>query len=127
MPRWEINTKKGRFYTGDLFEANKMLKEKNASKFSIWHKSVNVSVNLKNGTVWVNNKKYEFNLPSGTEFRWINFRRVEYQMTLATAPVFKGASYYVGWQATVNGKNVKVIVKINEEGEWDIETQGVDI
>ena len=41
-------------------------------------------------------------------------------MILGKSPVIDAITYFVGWQTTIGGKNIKKMVMIKENGSYEI-------
>ena len=111
----------------DMFSFNRKLKEKGRpNKLILNYKGKEFSVDLKTGEFFVNDILINLGEHSidikGKELRWINFRRriISYVMGgKATEKIL----YVIGWQTTVNRKNIKRMIAINEDGDIEIWTE----
>ena len=120
MPRWEIETEKETMYFDDIFNTNNYLKENKPIRLTFYIKDICVKVDMRDGTIEINGNKHIYDYKPETKFRWVNFRRVKYQVSLVSAPTILETIYFVGWQTTINGKNIKKMVKITDSGDYII-------
>ena len=98
----------------DMFSFNRKLKEKGRPKKLILnYKGKEFSVDLKTGDFFVNDILINLGEHSvdikGKELRWIK--------------VTEKVLYVIGWQTTVNRKNIKRMIAINEDGDIEIWTE----
>ncbi|MHA1347763.1 MAG: hypothetical protein ACTSO3_15290, partial [Candidatus Heimdallarchaeaceae archaeon] len=67
-------------------------------------------------------------LPKDTKLRWINFRRRV--INIVQPGNTKREFHYnvIGWQTTINGKNIQRMIAINSSGEvsiWNEDQKGI--
>jgi len=65
-----------------------------------------ISVNFETGVFEVDGRELGFS-DNFEELRLIYFKRVQKEFKLDSTLLFEKRIHYVGWQSTVNGKNVK--------------------
>lgn len=112
--------------TPDLVGFNQNLINKNTEDlkgFKVYSKGHNVEVDLTNGNIKVDGNEIDLNIDPDTKaklnienLRWINFNRkaVSYRMTGLISK--KSVAYGIGWQADVDGENIKRFVLVTREG-----------
>lgn len=90
--------------------------------FEVWHEPerVAIRVDLRDGSFWFNgNLKFKPSLPPDTQYRLIWFRRMEKEMyTLDKDTTGSRCLFYgIGWQATIDGKNIKAGYLLHSDGK----------
>ena len=60
-------------------------------------------------------------IPVGTRFRVIYYRRVRQHMRSDGKDLGRETAYYIGWQTTIDGRNVKRIFSIDHHGRIGVE------
>lgn len=112
--------------TPDIVGFNKNLlnkKTEDIKSFSVQSKGKNVHVDLENGQITIDGNIVELNLDEQTKaklninnLRWINFnrKRVSYRMTGLRSE--ESVGYGIGWQADIDGQNIKRFALVTEEG-----------
>jgi hypothetical protein len=84
------------------------------SKFIVRDASNEVILNIKTGEVKINGVKISFGYEN-YEHRLIYFRRVTHNLGTGNTEQIITMHEYVGWQATVDNKNIKRIIILEDE------------
>jgi len=109
--------------TPDIGDFNKNLISKKTSElksFSVKSKGKDVFVNLENGEITIDGNKIELNLEAEKlnidNLRWINFNRKRVSYRMSGLKSEESVGYGIGWQADVDGKNIKRYLFVTDEG-----------
>ena len=109
--------------TPDIGDFNKNLLNKKTSElksFSVKSKGKDVFVNLENGEITIDGNKIELNLEAEKlnidNLRWINFNRKRVSYRMSGLKSEESVGYGIGWQADVDGKNIKRYLFVTDEG-----------
>lgn len=116
----------------DLVGFNKNLiskKTEELKSFKVRSKGKEVHVDLEKGDITIDGNKLDLKLDDQTKaklnignLRWINFnrKRVSYRMTGLKSE--ESVGYGIGWQAEIDGKNIKRFALVTREGH-QLETE----
>ena len=109
--------------TPDIGDFNKNLISKKTGElksFSVKSKGKDVFVNLENGEITIDGNKIELNLEAEKlnidNLRWINFNRKRVSYRMSGLKSEESVGYGIGWQADVDGKNIKRYLFVTDEG-----------
>ena len=105
----------------DMFAINKRLMAgEKAKKLHMLRSNRTIEVDFTTGDIIVDSKKVSLKLKSKPKnFRWINFNRV-YKGYGMTGQATESKVCVVGWQSTVNGRNVKRMVAVYPNGRAEL-------
>jgi len=115
----------------NIFSINKVLmklKHSEIYELEAVHGKSNFRVDLKEGKIYVNDEPVDLELDEKllenckkAGFRWINFRR--HKISYVMGGRAQELTYHgIGWQSTVNGKNIQRFLLIDEQtGKWTLE------
>jgi len=108
-----------------VVEFNKNLiskKTEDLKSFNVKSKGKNVNVDLENGDIQIDGNIVDLKLGETkaklniTNLRWINFHRKAVSYRMAGLVSTKSIAYGIGWQAQVDGENIKRYVLVTDEG-----------
>lgn len=123
MPKWVLEYADKTVECEDITEANKLMSKNQPKKFSIVFDNVFYTVNLLNGNILLNNDVICCDGMPNAKFRYINFQRV--RVTYSGINVMnKEVEYFLGWQTTLNGKNIQRMVNVKPDLKYQIIAKG---
>ena len=114
MPKWILIYEDKVMQFDDMTFCNQQLYKEQPLSILFLYDSNTIFVNLITGDIIVNNKLVK-NKNKPNNIRWINFRTVEHTISGSRILATK-ITYKLGWQDTINGKNVKKIIEVDNEG-----------
>ena len=111
----------------DITAVNRLFKKEEPAFIEVERAGTRVRVDYDTGDIYVNGNKIDLQLDDATlakciaaGFRWINFQRHRISYRAGPNVPFDTYLHVVGWQATVDGKNIQRMVAIDEKGNWEL-------
>lgn len=110
----------------DIVGFNTNLKSKKTEElkeFSVQSKGKNIKVSLETGDITIDGNLIDLKLDEQTKaklnignLRWINFNRKRVSYRMAGLRSEESVGYGIGWQAEIDGKNIKRFTFVTREG-----------
>ncbi len=119
MPIWILVYKDKYADYDDITFANKRMQALQPDKVIFLVYDNCVEVDFRTGDIVVNGQKQELNAKP-VKPRWINFQRVTHILNASGVVLKTAIEYFIGWQDTINGKNIKRMAHIYSNGKWEI-------
>jgi len=103
----------------DITFANQQMMALQPDKIIFLEYDICVEVDYRTGEIVVNGQQQDLGVKPNSP-RWINFQRVEHQVNSVGVILKTKTEYFIGWQDTINNRNVKRMVHLLPNGKWEI-------
>ena len=120
---WKAKVGTKRVQNNEIYYINKEFKKNDPSEISKTVEQKEFKVDLKTGEFTVDGEviPHGASIPASAKLRWINFQRVRHIVDWTTnEPKSTDYTYFMGWQTTVSGNNVKRMLRILPDGGYTI-------
>ncbi len=119
MPKWILVYRDKYKEYDDITFANQQMMALQPDKIIFLEYDICVEVDYRTGEIVVNGQQQDLGVKPNSP-RWINFQRVEHQVNSVGVILKTKTEYFIGWQDTINNRNVKRMVHLLPNGKWEI-------
>jgi len=121
--KWILKYGNKKLEFDEIYYVTKKLYEKLPDTLTYENKGNEYKVDFSNGNFYINDKQIDhgIHLPDNPKLRFINFRRVRQIHDASTFELVRSYfEIFIGWQTTINGKNIKRMMRIHQDGTFEI-------